>query len=185
MRMRKLLVPIVGGLLAAVAVAGSASASAATGEEPPKPPDVDRQAIVEARGEWADCLREQGVDIPEDGPFVVDHSDEELRAALEACHEKLGDVGGRHFPPFPAERMEELRGKLDEFHDCLREQGVDVPELPAPPEVFDDEGVPHRQLYEHPFHDLDDAELKGLREAAEACGAELPHDAMPFFHHAA
>lgn len=104
--------------------------------------DGDRD---QARQKFEDCLRDNGVDVPkEGGPLRLKMPDDvtigKLRAAHEKCEDLLPEGGRGHFmikraPP-------EVREKLREFADCMRKNGVDVPEpgdgpgrheLPAPP----------------------------------------------------
>lgn len=182
MRMRKLLVPIVGGLLATLVTAGAASA---TSDSPPGPPEIavavegrDDHPIPEkvrkAHKAFIQCLRDNGVDVEEAGDedrwkFRIE-VDEDEREAFEACHKKFGrPVHKDRFvaPGIPPKRLEKLEGRIQEMHACLREHGVDVPEVDEPTgdAVFD------RLQW---LKDLDEDERAELKEALEACGGDVP-----------
>jgi hypothetical protein len=184
--MRKFLAPVVGALMAVLFTTGAAAASGdEPAGEPPEPPEHHlRPPLVAVAGEefeeFIDCLREQGVDVPEDVsewvfPRLRVHGDGEeakkWRAAVEECRSLLPeDVREEHrrlIPDIPAERLEELRQRGEEFRDCLREQGVDVKVEES------EDGRLHRFGF---FHDASEEELEAFREAVEACGGTLPHD---------
>lgn len=183
MRMRRLLVPIVGGLLATLVTAGVANA---TGDGPPEPPEIAVEVgghddgpipdkVRKAHKAFVQCLRDHGVDVEEEGDdghwrFRIE-VDEDERAAFEACHKKFGrPVGKDRFvrPGVPPEKLKELRGRIEELHACLREHGVDVP---AEVDVKGPGDVVVKRL---PFEDLSEEERAELKEAMEACGGALP-----------
>lgn len=188
--MRKFLVPVVGALLAMLFTTGAAAAGDGppepTGppdqpgpsEEHPLPPRVG--VIGEASEEFRECLREQGVELPEmilaarEEGIPLPRLDERreggvdgetakrLRAALEECRSLLPDDV---LPMIPAERLEEFREAREGLVECLREQGVDV-------EEFED-GRSHLFRF---FGGGDEEEAEAFREAVEACRGTLPHD---------
>jgi hypothetical protein len=136
-----------------VASAGGEVNPAAT--ENAEPLDADAQALA-----FAECMREEGIDIPDPGPnqeglSAALHEAEQnydrqtYDQALTACEELLDhrdhDRGG-HAPD--DEMMLELA-------ECLREQGLDVPD----------------NLFEGgAMHDVDDNEL---RAAMQECRDEV------------
>ena len=97
----------------------------------------------------AECLRDQGVDMPdpdEDGSIAMQQGDGMIEAA-EACRTELGE------PPAdpdagPVKSDEEQRAEWIEIAGCFREKGYDTPDpgpgeslsvpLDAPDEVFEE-----------------------------------------------
>jgi len=89
---------------------------------------ADRDA---ARVRLEQCLRKEGVDLPEPGqaasqrrPGAGDR--DKVRAALEGpCkkyqQEAFGDVS--------AEDRQEMRDRMVKFSACMRKQGVDIPDM--------------------------------------------------------
>ena len=91
----------------------------------------------EAALEWARCMREQGVDVPDpevsDGRVLirpgaggVRRADPEaFREAAETCGTPFGDAG----PPQLSERERaELQETMLEFARCMRDEGIDMPD---------------------------------------------------------
>ena len=92
----------------------------------------------EAALEWAECMREHGIDVPdpqidEDGRLEVrpatgmrlDRNGDDFREAREACGSPFGDAG----PPQLSEaEREEMQETMLEFAKCMREHGVDMPD---------------------------------------------------------
>ncbi len=89
----------------------------------------------EAMLEFAKCMREQGIDMPDPdakGLFRIepdqgfDPQSAKFREAREACEKYLAEMGP------PPELSEEDRKKMEEqmlaFAKCMREQGVDMPD---------------------------------------------------------
>jgi hypothetical protein len=96
--------------------------------------EADRQ---EAALEWAKCMREHGIDVPDPefdgqgrgelrvgGPGFNPNS-EKLRKAQEEC----GTPFGRGGPPaLSEEERQQFQEALLEFAKCMREHGVDMPD---------------------------------------------------------
>lgn len=91
----------------------------------------------EAALEFAQCMREHGVEIedpkpgqnitlPDDGPTT--------KRALAACNGKLGDSGQE----LSAEEDEEFREGWLAFSECMREEGIDLadPRFPGSGKVL-------------------------------------------------
>jgi hypothetical protein len=112
-----------------------ASAAAGTGTTE-EPAEEDPQ---EAALEWARCMREHGVDVPdpevdEDGRLTVragagpgrrlDRGGEEFREAMEACGRPLGSAG----PQLTEEQREQLQETMLRFAQCMRDEGIDMPD---------------------------------------------------------
>ena len=82
-----------------------------------------------ARLEFARCMREHGIDLPDpgsggaSGPITIGGNGpdvEKMQDAMEACQQFLGDAVGA-----PAEIDPEMQDKMLEFAKCMRENGVD------------------------------------------------------------
>ena len=105
--------------------------------------EPDEQAIQEAALEFAKCMREHGIDMP-DPTFNADGAGgggvmieaggpgeaidpEEMDAANEACQPIMEAVRGEFEPPDP-EELEQMTAEALEFAQCMREHGVDMPD---------------------------------------------------------
>jgi hypothetical protein len=95
--------------------------------ESPTPADPDAQALV-----FADCIRDNGVDMPDPGPgqqglgdafqSVASRYDRKtLQTAVAACQDRM--------PQYAQEQQHEDGWQL-ELAECLREQGLDVSDDP-------------------------------------------------------
>ena len=104
---------------------GDGVASAGGSEQSP-----DAQALV-----FAECMRDNGVDMPDPGPgpeglgeafraIAGEHDQAILDQALSACEDRM--------PEYASEEQHEEGWEL-ELAECLREQGLDVSDNP-----FDD-----------------------------------------------
>jgi hypothetical protein len=85
----------------------------------------------ERRRQFTQCMRDNGVDLPDPEPgaggkIVVGDRDgldkDKVRAALEACRQFMPN-GGERPPPSP-EDLEKMR----QFAQCMRDNGVDMPD---------------------------------------------------------
>lgn len=110
--------------------APEAAASAAPGV------DVDgRQALID----YAQCMREEGVDYPDprfdgEGRLLIAQSAAELlaldlespryTAARDACTERMGGLAQMIDP----EQQAQLRDSLVGFAGCMRDNGVEIPD---------------------------------------------------------
>jgi hypothetical protein len=95
-----------------------------------------------------------------------------------------GDAAGpAPGPPGVAFRMElsdEDRKAIEEFHSCMEDQGVDLPEPPpAPGSEGDDEDRTFERRLEPPSEE----ERAKMDEAFEACKDKLPEGARQFGPH--
>jgi hypothetical protein len=84
----------------------------------------------EAALEFAQCMREHGIDFPDpvNGrfDFNLDRGDQQkVEAAQEACADILEDAGP---PPLDEEQQAELQEATLEFAACMREHGIDMPD---------------------------------------------------------
>lgn len=110
-------------------------------------PDSGSSAPAELSGEemmqlFVDCMREQGVDMPDPGPDgnMLDLRDyfTDNPEAVDACRDKM-PVGDE-----PTELDPQAQEDMIEFVACMRENGVDMPD-PSPdgkpqfdPKLLDD-----------------------------------------------
>jgi hypothetical protein len=83
----------------------------------------------EAMLEFAQCMREHGIDMPDpvNGRFQFrdERGDQEkMEEAQEACADILEDVA----PPLDEEEQAELQEALLAFARCMREHGIDMPD---------------------------------------------------------
>jgi hypothetical protein len=111
-----------------VASAGGKQNAAAPAETAsPTPADPDAQALV-----FAECMRDNGVDMPDPGPGQQGLNDafqsvagkydrETLQTAVAACQDRM--------PQYAQEQQHEDGWQL-ELAECLREQGLDVSDDP-------------------------------------------------------
>lgn len=88
------------------------------------PPTADDQDAGRVR--LTQCLRENGVDIPDNPGPNVQVDPDKLQAALAGpCKEfqagAFGDAGGQD--------LQEFRDAFSKFAQCMRDNGADVPDL--------------------------------------------------------
>lgn len=111
-------------------------------------PTSSTRSAEDYRLDLAECMRDQGVDMPDpnaDGSIDAQSGDGFMEAA-EACNEELGD------PPAapgdgPKKSDEEQRAEWVEIASCFRDNGYDVPDpgpgesltlpMDAPEDVFE------------------------------------------------
>jgi hypothetical protein len=117
-----------GGESDGVASAGGKQNAVAPAEtESPAPADPDAQALV-----FAECMRDNGVDVPDPGPGQQGLNDafqsvagrydrKTLQTAVAACQDRM--------PQYAQEQQHEDGWQL-QLTECLREQGLDVSDNP-------------------------------------------------------
>lgn len=92
--------------------------------------DMEEQAL-----EFAACMRENGVDMPdpefgEDGGMKfqagkkLDVNGEAMERAMEACEDKQPDFGGN----LSEEDKAEMQDRALDFAECMRGEGIDMPD---------------------------------------------------------
>ncbi|WP_129841597.1 hypothetical protein [Streptomyces sp. RFCAC02] len=103
---------------------GGDDSAAAAGEG-----NTQQQAILD----WYACMRDNGVDMPDPDPGEMmiqlpegSRGDPEVQAAVQACQDTLpnggpGGGGGRTL-------TEEQIASLQAFTECMRENGIDMPD---------------------------------------------------------
>lgn len=103
---------------------------------------VDDADFRDALLEYAECMRDQGVDMPdpeigEDGSVAIvggggdgppsAAEQEEFEAADAECRDIMEGVEGSLPEPTPEEQAE-IRDQALAFAECMREQGIDFPD---------------------------------------------------------
>jgi hypothetical protein len=143
-------------LLAALALAscGGGSGSDSAGPTTTSP---DRDA---ARLRLEECMRDHGVDVESGKP--IQGRNGELDEAMKAC-ERFRDEA---FGELSDEDRQELQDQVTELTQCLRDHGVDAPDVKV-----GDGGATFR-MRARP----DDADTK---EAMEACRDKMPRRGEP------
>lgn len=118
--------------------------------------------------EFAECMREHGIDLPDPRPdgnggfdwgvgaAGIELDDPAFREALAACRDELPG-GGREFLDDP-----QVQAQLREFAQCMRDNGM--PDFPDP----DPEGG-----FGGAFAEMD-RDSPGFQQAMAACRDKLP-----------
>ncbi|PSL56309.1 hypothetical protein B0I31_10358 [Saccharothrix carnea] len=114
-------------VLAALALALTACGTG--GEGVAAPSSSAAMSQEERSREFAKCMRDNGVDVPDPEPGgksggfgKVDRTDPDFDRAREACRAFL--PGGGDLSELDPEKLEQLRV----FAQCMRDNGVDVPD---------------------------------------------------------
>jgi len=178
-----LLVLVGGGGAVASAAPAAATLAPMTDPDPSDDPEERIRQFVE-------CMRDNGIDLPDptgaDGPVhfeIGPDREEAFDEALKAC-DAFAPPHGRTVELDPAQRAQ-----VEEFHECLSEHGVDLPEpgrvvLSQRAEAGEQVGpVLHEDGPGAPRPGVpapDEAHLltpfPGSEEAVEACKDLLPGD---------
>jgi hypothetical protein len=117
-----------------LAVASLALAACGGGEDPDLSSADERGEMREAALDFAQCMRENGVDMPDptagggirlqagpgsgNNPQTVERAQEECREHLEAIDP----------PEISEEQQREFKEQALKFARCMREQGIDMPD---------------------------------------------------------
>ena len=97
---------------------------------------------AQGQAQFAQCMRDQGIDIPDpaeggarpqDRPPTVGLDSDAARQAMQACRQYLQGAGGQS----PAPDASGSQGAGSEFAQCMRDEGIDLPapqagQTPAP-----------------------------------------------------
>jgi hypothetical protein len=165
MRTHTIIPALVAALLAASAVAACGEDDAGT--------DSDRQAARDAALEFAQCMREHGVDMPDPGTggrqvFKVGPNEEttpeEMEEAQQACRKYQEQIEP---PELTEEQREEFREAALAHARCMRENGIE--NFPDP--TISESGEASLRLSKSSGINPESSEFK---EAEEACADELP-----------
>jgi hypothetical protein len=112
---------------------------------------VDETEMQDAALEYAQCMRDHGIDMPDpvfqDGGMSIgfgpdsgaDPESEEFKAAEEECRPILEEA--RPDVQLSPEQQAEMQDKLTAMAECMRARGHDMPD----PQVADDGGVMTRR----------------------------------------
>ncbi|RZQ61843.1 hypothetical protein [Amycolatopsis suaedae] len=152
---------LLGGCAANEGDGGDKVASVNQGQKPggEQAAAPDGKSDEDKMREYARCMREHGVDMPDPQPGtngmqqsieIKKGEEEKMRAAGEACR-KLLPNGGEIKPPTP-EELDKMRREAQ----CMREQGIDMPDP--------DPGNPGMRM------GIDASDPKKFEAAAEKCG---------------
>jgi hypothetical protein len=157
-----------------IASAGSASAE----PDPSETPEEEEEEEVdpdEAALEFAECMRDHGVDIPdpepgESGGFRAfggpdnDVDEQTMQEAMDACRDLMPQFDG------PAEFDPEMEERLLAMTECMREHGIDMPDPTS------NGGGIRLDLGDNP--DIDEDELRAAaEECREIAGIPEPREA--------
>jgi hypothetical protein len=161
--------------LAAALLAAAALALVACGGDDPETPasasTSEEQKAREAQLKFAECMRENGVDMPDPdaegrtrlqiGP-ESDITPEEFEKAEKACEQYREDIR----PNLSEEDKQEVKEQALAHARCMREHGIDVPDP-----TFSAEGGVQMRM---PGNiDPDDPDFKAAQEACEDLRPEL------------
>lgn len=165
---------IMGATLASVAFAGCGGAAEGDGSAGAGGGAARSQEAQDAMLRFAQCMREQGLDVGdpgEDGLVRVSprrgergepENPEKFRRAEQKCGRHMREAGPP--PELSQERQHEFERKAVAFARCMREQGIDIPD----PET-DGRGGVMQELPEGA-----DPESARFREAEEECRGVAP-----------
>jgi hypothetical protein len=154
------------------AVVVCALAFAACGaDDPAAESDGDRrQDNEDAMLAYAQCMRDEGVDMPDPKPGergiqlrAPGGSEAKVRAADEACREHLEKIDP---PDISEEDQAEFRESALAHAQCMRDHGIDMPDP-----TFSADGGAQMRIRRGSGIDPESAKF---REAEEACRDELP-----------
>jgi hypothetical protein len=114
-----------GHAFAVLAVCGALAACGGSSEPPDSSPDGDQDA---ARVRLTQCLREQGVDVP-DNPGAGDVAAIDRDKLREAMNGPCSRYQSEAFGNLSDEDRQELQDRFQKFAQCMRDNGVDVPDI--------------------------------------------------------
>jgi hypothetical protein len=163
-RLKLLALPLAAASLALAACGGDDDPAAASSD--------DRRAEVrEASLDYARCMREHGIDVPdpqfgEDGGLLLQRRGPETAASREAEEECQKHLEKLEPPERSPEEEQEFRERALEFARCMRAEGIDVPDP-----TFGEDGRVEQRLggpQDDPRQD------PRFEEAMEKCADDLP-----------
>ena len=161
--------------LAAAVLAAGVLAVAACGEDDAGGADAnsDRRNARDAMLEFAQCMREHGVDMPDPGTGGrqvlrvgpdEETTQEEMEEAQSACKKYQEEIEG---PELSEEEREEFREAALAHARCMRENGIE--NFPDP--TISEDGEASLSIPKSSGIDPQSSEFK---EAEEACADEMP-----------
>jgi hypothetical protein len=172
MRIHSIIRPLVATTLAA----GALTFAACGGEEPASGSGgkSDREEARNAALEYAQCMREHGVDMPdpqfEGGGIMQRGPDEKVpRATLEKAEDACKEIQEAMKPSEPPseEQQKEMQEAALAHARCMREHGIE--NFPDP--TFSADGGMQVRIDKRSGIDPEDEDFK---KAQEACQDELP-----------
>jgi hypothetical protein len=169
MRIHSLIRPLLAAVLTitALAVAACGEEAGAGGD-----PTADRRDELQEAGlEYARCMREHGIDMPDPQPGrrglqlrqPEGVSPQKMRAADEACRKYLEAVKP---PELSEEQKKEFRDAALAHAQCMREHGIDFPDP-----TFDENGGAQVRIRRGSGID---PESPKFQAAQEECESKLP-----------
>jgi hypothetical protein len=114
-----------------IAAASLALAACGGGDDGATPSADERAEFREAAVEFAECMRRNGVDMPDPqgGRLTLQQArpgeEATLERAQEACRKHMEDARP---PEMSEEQQREFRERALEHAECMREQGIDMPD---------------------------------------------------------
>jgi hypothetical protein len=166
-RLALLTVPLATASLALAACGGGGGADPASAGD-------QRSEMREAALDFAKCMREHGVDMPDptaDGGIALrvgpdtGNDPTTTRKAEEACRKHLEKIKP---PELSEEQQREFRDRALKFARCMREQGIDMPDP-----TFGSDGRVTQE-----FRGRINPDDPRFREANEACSKHQPRMQM-------
>jgi hypothetical protein len=160
-------------LLTAALLATGALAVASCGGGEPANADAQEAKSREAALKFAECMRENGVDMPDPGAGGrqmlkvgpgEDITPEEMEKAQKACEKYEEDIEP---PEMSEEQQQEMKEAALAHARCMREQGIE--NFPDP--TFDEDGGAQIRIEKGSGID---PEHEDFKEAQEACQDEMP-----------
>jgi hypothetical protein len=158
--------------VASVGDSGTTTTTAATSS------DANKADAESAMLDFAKCMREHGVDMPDPqfndqgqgvftagkagGDTAIDKS--RLDEAQKACQSYLDEVQ-QNAPPMDPARVEEEKQKLLDFAQCMRDHGIDFPD----PQISTDGGGIQVQMGGPGL----DGDSPAFKEANDACSTQV------------
>jgi hypothetical protein len=121
--------------VAAALAAAGLPACGGSGEGAASGDGLSSAEARDARVDFAECMREHGVDMPDPRPGAAPgfgfggggaalRDDPEAREAFETCGRQLEGLRAQ----IPDEQREELREAALDFARCMRDEGIDFPD---------------------------------------------------------
>ena len=141
--------------------------------------DDEKAEFEQARLAFAECMREQGVDMPDPQPGQAgikiggpdsdfDPGQPGVEEAMAACEDEMPELPADAVSP---EQQEEFRDQALAFAQCMRDHGIDMPDP-----QFEGSGKV-RMTMQKGSGPGPDSPL--FEQAQEACQGEMPKMAAP------
>lgn len=151
---------------------GVATAGGGTAGQPSASPSMTASVSADdQRLAFVRCLRDNGVDIPDDGlsggPGTIDLQSTKVQEALAACQDQAPGMGGDG----PLGPMSEAQqNQFIELAGCLRDEGFDVPD----PQFKADGSLDMSSLLDSGINPSDPKVRAALQACSEQVDLQLP-----------